>query len=91
MPATPACKPDACFDLEAEQAVLGAFFVDEDTWARIGETFSPAAFYLVAHTSIATAIMARRRKGEPTDPVLIHGDLADGGNRIAADIVFPLA
>jgi len=91
MPATPASKPDACFDLEAEQSVLGAFFIDEDTWARIGETFSPAAFYLLAHQSIATAIMARRRKGEPADPVLIHGDLADGGNRLAADLVFPLA
>ena len=28
---------DASFDLEAEQAVLGAFFVGDDTWQRIGE------------------------------------------------------
>jgi replicative DNA helicase len=81
----------ADFDLEAEQAVLGAFFVDDDTWQRIGETFSPDAFYLVAHQSIAAAIIARCKKGEPGDPVLIRGDLADAGDHVAADLVFPLA
>jgi len=45
----------------------------------------------VAHQSIATAIIARGKKGEPTDPLLIRGDLADAGDLVAADLVFPLA
>ena len=91
MAATPAHRPDPSFDLEAEQAVLGAFFIGEDTWQRIGETFSPEVFYLVAHQSIAAAVIARCKRGEPGDPVLIRGDLADAGDPIAADLVFPLA
>jgi replicative DNA helicase len=91
MPQNSQQRSDASFDLEAEQAVLGAFFVDDDTWQRLGETFSPEAFYLVAHQSIAAAIIARCKRGEPGDPVLIRGDLADAGDRVAADLVFPLA
>ena len=79
------------YDLEAEQAVLGAFLIDHDTWPRIGDTFCPEAFYLVAHQSMAAAIIARCKKGEPADPVLIRGDLFDAGDRVAADVVFPLA
>jgi replicative DNA helicase len=91
MAATPAHRPDPSFDIEAEQAVLGAFFIGDDTWQRIGETFSPEVFYLVAHQSIAAAIIARCKRGEPGDPVLIRGDLADTGDPVAADLVFPLA
>jgi replicative DNA helicase len=81
----------ATYDLEAEQAVLGAFLIEEETWARIGGTFSPDAFYLHAHHAIAAAIIARRAKGDPADPILLRGDLIDAGDRIAADLVFPLA
>ncbi len=49
------------------------------------------AFYLVAHQSIAAAVIARCKKGEPGDPVLIRGDLAAAGDHVAADLVFPLA
>jgi replicative DNA helicase len=82
---------EATYDLDAEQAVLGAFLIDDDTWPRIGETFCPDAFYLVAHQAIAAAIVAGRTKGNPADPILLHGDLIDAGNRTAADLVFPLA
>ncbi len=81
----------ASFDVEAEQAVLGAFFVADETWQSIGETFSPEVFYLVAHQAIAAAIIARCKKGEPGDPVLIRGDLLDAGDPVAANLVFPLA
>jgi hypothetical protein len=91
MPANPAHRQDPTFDLEAEQAVLGAFFIGDDTWQCIGETFSPEVFYLVAHQSIAAAIIARCKKGEPGDPVLIRGDLLDAGDPVAASLVFPLA
>ena len=38
MPATPAQTPGDLFDLEAEQAVLGAFLIEDDTWPRIGKS-----------------------------------------------------
>ena len=82
---------DAPYDLEAEQAVLGAFLIDDDTWNRIGETFCADAFYLVAHQAIARAIIVRRAKGEPTDPILLRGDLIDAGDLASAHLVFPLA
>jgi replicative DNA helicase len=91
MPANPAHRQDPTFDLEAEQAVLGAFFIGDDTWQCIGETFSPEVFYLVAHQAIAAAIIARCKKGEPGDPVLIRGDILDAGDPVAANLVFPLA
>jgi len=91
MLATPARRSHSCFDLEAEQAILGAFLIDDDTWSRIGDTFCPEPFYLVAHQAIAAALIARRTKAEPADPVLLRGDLLDAGDRTAADIVFPLA
>jgi hypothetical protein len=47
-------------DLEAEQAVLGAFFVADETWQSVGETFSPEVFYLVAHQAIAQGGRLRR-------------------------------
>src|SRR5919202_457484 len=71
---------DSMYDLEAEQAVLGAFLIDDDTWPRIRETFCADAFYLVAHQAIARAVIARRAKGEPADPILLRGDLADAGD-----------
>ncbi len=79
------------YDLEAEQAVLGAFLIDDDTWSRIGDSFSPEPFYLHAHQAIAAAIIGRRAKGEPPDPILLRGDLVDAGDHAAADLVFPLA
>jgi hypothetical protein len=46
-PTSPALRnATAHFDLEAEQAVLGAFFLGDETWQSIGETFSPEVFYL---------------------------------------------
>lgn len=82
---------EPAYDLEAEQAVLAAFLIDEGTWARIGEIFSPEPFYLPAHRAIAETIIRRRAKTEPTDPVLLRGDLLDAGEPAAADLVISLA
>jgi hypothetical protein len=68
---------DTAFDLEAEQAVLGTFLIDDTTWARIGDSFCPEPFYLQAHQAIAVAPIARHAKAEPADPILLRGDLAD--------------
>jgi replicative DNA helicase len=60
---------DTAFDLEVEQAVLGAFLIDDNaTWSRIGDVFCPDPFYLGAHQAISAAIIARRAKAAPTDP-----------------------
>jgi hypothetical protein len=58
---------------------------------RIASRFSPEPFYLHAHQAIAAAIIGRRAKGEPPDPILLRGDLVDAGDHAAADLVFPLA
>jgi len=78
-------------DLAAEQAVLGAFLIDEETWPRIGDTFSPEPFSLQAHRAIAVAILGRCTRGEPPDPILLRGDLVDAGDEAAAELVLRLA
>jgi replicative DNA helicase len=41
---------DTAFDLEVEQAVLGAFLIDDSTsWSRIGVFFCPEPFYVQDH------------------------------------------
>ncbi len=80
------------FDLEAEAATLGAALIDpEETRSTIAETFDPEAFYLQEHQEIAAAVASRWRKSEAFDPVILRGELLDGGKRDAAELVFPLS
>ena len=57
--------------LEAEQAVLGAIFLEPDAFSTAAERLSPADFYRTNHQVIFEAMLILFEKGEPIDLVTV--------------------
>jgi replicative DNA helicase len=66
-------------NLEAEQSVLGAIFLDNRALSVIQEDFSADDFYRESHRVIYRAMLELDAKREPIDAITIANALRDGG------------
>ncbi|MBB5324108.1 replicative DNA helicase [Anoxybacillus tepidamans] len=64
-------------NIEAEQAVLGAIFLDSSALTLASEILIPEDFYRAAHQKIFHAMLKVVDKGEPVDLVTVTAELAD--------------
>ena len=64
-------------NIEAEQAVLGAIFLEPEAFSVASEVLMPEDFYRASHQRIFGAMMNLSDKGEPIDLVTITTLLAD--------------
>ncbi|MBB6282979.1 MULTISPECIES: replicative DNA helicase [Geobacillus] len=62
--------------IEAEQAVLGAVFLDPTALTLASEMLIPEDFYRAAHQKIFHAMLRVADKGEPVDLVTVTAELA---------------
>ena len=64
-------------NIEAEQAILGAIFLEPDSIASAVEILLPEDFYRASHQHIFRAMLDLGDKGEPIDLVTVTSYLAD--------------
>lgn len=64
-------------NIEAEQAVLGAVFLEPSALTLASEILIPEDFYRAAHQKIFHSMLRLADKGEPVDLVTVTKDLAD--------------
>ncbi|MFX3623275.1 MAG: replicative DNA helicase [Ectobacillus sp.] len=64
-------------NIEAEQAVLGAIFLEQEALTVSSEILIPEDFYRTAHQKIFQAMLSLSDKGEPVDLVTVTAELAD--------------
>ncbi|WP_099360718.1 replicative DNA helicase [Fredinandcohnia onubensis] len=64
-------------NIEAEQAVLGAIFLEPSSLTLASEVLIPEDFYRTAHQKIFDAMLGLSDKGEPVDLVTVTSELAD--------------
>jgi replicative DNA helicase len=64
-------------NIEAEQAVLGAIFLEPSTLTLASEILVPEDFYRAAHQKIFNVMLKLADKGEPVDLVTVTAELAD--------------
>src|SRR5262249_17421017 len=76
---------------EAEQALLGAIFVNNSAYSRVAGFLAPEHFSYPVHGRIYTAVRKLMERGEPANPITLKnlfdqdGVLADiGGGRYLA-------
>lgn len=62
-------------DIEAEQAVLGAIFLDSDTIVDAMEVLEPRAFYRRAHQLIFQAMIQLNDRNEAIDVITLKSEL----------------
>ncbi|WP_096186064.1 replicative DNA helicase [Evansella halocellulosilytica] len=62
-------------NIEAEQAVLGAIFLEDDALVTASERLVPEDFYRAAHQRIYTVMLELSQKGEPVDLVTVTSEL----------------
>jgi replicative DNA helicase len=64
-------------NIEAEQAVLGSIFLEQEALTVTSEILVPEDFYRTAHQKIFQAILTLSDKGEPVDLVTVTAELSD--------------
>jgi len=64
-------------NIEPEQAVLGAIFIEPQALTLASEILIPDDFYRASHQRIFNAMLKLADKGEPVDLVTVTKDLAD--------------
>ncbi len=64
-------------NIEAEQAVIGAVFLEPDAFSTAAERLTPADFYRASHQVIFEAMFSLFEKGEPIDIVTVTTFLAN--------------
>jgi replicative DNA helicase len=64
-------------NIEAEQAVIGAIFLEPQAITTASEVLSPSDFYRAAHQKIYEVILSLSEKGEPIDIVTVTSELQD--------------
>ncbi|MFV8826203.1 replicative DNA helicase [Alkalihalobacterium sp. APHAB7] len=64
-------------NIEAEQAVLGAIFIEEQALVTASERLIPEDFYRSAHQRIYEVMLSLAEKGEPVDLITVTSDLQD--------------
>ncbi|WP_209125192.1 replicative DNA helicase [Alkalihalobacillus sp. BA299] len=64
-------------NIEAEQAVLGAIFIEEQALVTASERLIPEDFYRSAHQRIYEIMLFLAEKGEPVDLITVTSELQD--------------
>jgi replicative DNA helicase len=64
-------------NIEAEQAVLGAVFLEPSSLTTASEILIPEDFYRATHQRIFSVMLSLSEKGEPVDLVTVTSELAD--------------
>lgn len=64
-------------NIEAEQAVLGAIFLEPASLITASEILIPEDFYRASHQKIYSVMLKLADKGEPVDLVTVTSELAD--------------
>ncbi|WP_216831646.1 replicative DNA helicase [Alkalihalobacterium elongatum] len=64
-------------NIEAEQAVLGAIFLEEQALVTASERLIPEDFYRSAHQRIYEVMLNLAEKGEPVDLITVTSELQD--------------
>ncbi|MBM7662234.1 replicative DNA helicase [Bacillus mesophilus] len=64
-------------NIEAEQAVLGAVFLEPSSLTTASEILIPEDFYRASHQRIFNVMLSLNEKGEPVDLVTVTSELAD--------------
>jgi replicative DNA helicase len=64
-------------NIEAEQAVLGAVFLEQEALTVASELLMPEDFYRAAHQKIFQVMLSLSDKGEPLDLITVTSELAD--------------
>ncbi|WP_416148041.1 replicative DNA helicase [Salipaludibacillus sp. HK11] len=62
-------------NIEAEQAVLGAIFIEDQALVTASDCLIPEDFYRPAHERIFTVMLDLSEKGEPVDIVTVTSEL----------------
>ncbi|MBU9710908.1 replicative DNA helicase [Evansella tamaricis] len=62
-------------NIEAEQAVLGAIFINDQALVTASERLVPEDFYRAAHQRIYTVMLSLAQKGEPVDLITVTSEL----------------
>jgi len=62
-------------NIEAEQAVLGAIFIEDQALITASDRLIPEDFYRAAHQRIFTVMLDLSAKGEPVDLVTVTSEL----------------
>ncbi|EZH66149.1 DNA helicase [Bacillaceae bacterium JMAK1] len=62
-------------NIEAEQAVLGSIFLQEESLVSATERLRPEDFYRASHQRIFSAMVELSEKGEPVDLVTVTSEL----------------
>lgn len=64
-------------NIEAEQAILGAIFIEPEALTTASEILMPDDFYRAAHQRIYQVMIDLSEKGEPVDLVTVTAELQD--------------
>ncbi|WP_078429573.1 replicative DNA helicase [Alkalihalobacterium alkalinitrilicum] len=64
-------------NIEAEQAVLGAIFLEEQALVTASEQLLPDDFYRLSHQRIYEVMLFLAEKGEPVDLITVTSELQD--------------
>lgn len=64
-------------NLEAEQAVLGAIFLEPNSLVTASEILQPEDFYRAAHQRIYSVMLDLAERGEPVDVITLTAELRD--------------
>ena len=64
-------------NIEAEQALLGAIFLEPSSLTLASELLIPEDFYRASHQKIFTCMLKLSDQGEPVDLVTVTSELAD--------------
>mgnify|MGYP001342036031 CR=1 FL=1 len=62
-------------DIEAEQAVIGAIFLEPDAFSKVGEILVPEDFYRADHQRIFRCMLDVYNQNKPTDVVIVTSEL----------------
>ena len=66
-------------DTDAEWRLVGACFLDHDTFDRVQESIEPGAFYSEINRAIWAALAVMRSKGVIFDPISLHDEMTQQG------------
>ncbi|ADU32536.1 replicative DNA helicase [Evansella cellulosilytica] len=62
-------------NMEAEQAVLGAIFIDDQALVTASERLVPEDFYRAAHQRIYSVMLTIAQRGDPVDLITVTSEL----------------
>jgi replicative DNA helicase len=78
-PSDPALQHLPPQSIEAEESLLAAILLDNDTWYDVAEILTPEDFYRTAHQKIFSAVVDLMTRSEPADLVTLTNMLREKG------------